>query len=160
MKTLALAVTLLMGSALSMPYQVASTDSEKLPCKVEITLAKSSFGALEPVKITVTTTNMTDGSRSLGHDLSKEPQYDFDIRVRFASDGKLARLTSAGRIFVLKEQPIETRMGETNLAPGANLVESVDLRKLYDLDAGQYTVQLKQGKLQTNTVPFTVLPPQ
>ena len=110
--------------------------------------AKPSVKPGEPVRVSVTLTNVSKNDISVEHDISNKGELFYSVRIQ-GGNGKGPRKTQYNQ--ALSGEPTSTPMIITSspinarVSPGKTLVEVIDLKDLYDLsEPGTYSIQVER----------------
>ena len=132
--------------------------------KITIVAAQNSVMAGDPIKITVTMKNMSDHDITMvavGNNSKAELNYEIITRDK---NGEMLNKTIYGK--GLKGGVAGSRKLFT-LKPGAEITETSDINKLYDMSMpGEYIIQVEKelpasegkGTVKSNTITVTVTP--
>jgi hypothetical protein len=133
-----------------------------------ISAAKTVVKASDPMIVDVTVRNISQHVIGIRKDRSPTQETDYKVTVR-AQNGEEPPMTAFHRLLRGQTAPGDPVMVISSstilwpLDPGKTLVDAIDLRKLYLLGPGVYTIQVErtldgQAPVQSNTITITVTP--
>src|SRR5262249_21543663 len=143
---------------------VIQSHAQELSLKITIVAAQNSVKAGDPIEITVTMKNMSDHDITMvavGSNSKAELNYEIIARDK---NGEMLNETIYGK--GLKGGVAGSRKLFT-LKPGAEITETSDINKLYDMSMpGEYVIQVEKelpasegkGMIKSNTITVTVTP--
>src|SRR5215510_10958077 len=146
------------------PVVVIQTHAPEQSLKITIVAAQNSVMAGDPIKITVTMKNMSDHDITMvavGNNSKAELNYEIIAREK---NGEMVDETRYGK--GLKGGVAGSRKLFT-LKPGAEITETCNINKLYDMSMpGEYVIQVEKelpasegkGTIKSNTITVTVTP--
>ena len=144
------------------PVVVIQTHAPEQSLKITIVAAQNSVMAGDPIKITVTMKNMSDHDITMvavGNNSKAELNYEIIAREK---NGEMVDETRYGK--GLKGGVAGSRKLFT-LKPGAEITETCNINKLYDMSMpGEYVIQVEKelpasegkGTIKSNTITVTV----
>jgi Carboxypeptidase regulatory-like domain len=151
------------GEARSVPVVIQSHALEQ-SLKITIAAAQSNVMAGDPIKIAIRMKNISDHDITMvavGGNTQAELNYEIIARVK---NGEMLNETIYGK--GLKGGVAGSRKLFT-LKPGAEITETSDINKLYDMSMpGEYVIQVEKelpasegkGTIKSNTITVTVTP--
>jgi len=146
------------------PVVVIQSHAPEESLKITIVAAQNSVNAGDPIEITVTMKNMSDHDITMvavGSNSKAELNYEIITRDK---NGEMLNKTIYGK--GLKGGVAGSRKLFT-LKPGAEITETSDINKLYDMSMpGEYIIQVEKelpasegkGTIKSNTITVTVTP--
>jgi hypothetical protein len=143
----------------------ASQGQQKI-FEVRISTPKTTVNAGSPIRLAISLKNVTDKTVSVALNSSDVGVgRTFEIAVLDSYGAALPMLQKAAPLPGEKPLPKTFSGGTLPVAPGHQIVRTVDLNRLFDLSkTGTYTVQVKKIESHTNTIqssnilPLAVIP--
>jgi len=126
-------------------------------CTVTISLEADNARSTNPIIVKAVMTNISGETITVLHEMGHQAQYEFQVAVR-EGNGNLAPMTEEGRLFWKGRPESGSASMDPFILPGKSAITTVNLRDLYDLKAGSYTIQLTSGNLISNIISLTVVP--